>query len=89
MIIAFWVTLTIAFKGLFALYYHFKWILTERCCLELLKEEEKGRRKGLIDTYWGEEFEKLKKGDVQLFVPSRILHKSKPKNWFRMKHLII
>lgn len=26
-IIAFWVTLTLVFKGLFALYYHFKWLL--------------------------------------------------------------
>ena len=36
MIIAFWVTLTILLKGLFAMYYHFKWLLTERCCLKLL-----------------------------------------------------
>lgn len=76
-IIAFWVTITIVLKTLFAFYYHFKWLFTEKCCLKLMDEEERDQRRDRIDAYWKDEFDKQKSGDIKMYEPSLIVRKKK------------
>jgi hypothetical protein len=61
---------------MFALYYHLKWALCEKCCLELISEEEKPRE-DLIDKYWQKTQEKVAEGKVKFYDPSVIIRKKK------------
>jgi chitin synthase len=75
-IIAFWGTLTILLKSMFAMYYHFKWVLCEKCCLELTSTSEESR-KDLIDKYWQKTKQKVDEGKVNFHDPSMIIRKKK------------
>ena len=75
LVIAIYGTLFLIVKCLFALYYHFKWLITEKCCLKLADKHDPDRDKR-IDQFWRNEEESwakelMEKSNVSQYVAKR------------------